>query len=458
MEAQHFDVVVLGGGSGLSAAHYAELDGKRIALIDERPDALGGTCVNRGCIPTKGLIQAAERYRSLQELEAFGIEVPLGQVKVDLKRVFETVRKRRAEGASGAKGWVDGSFTPFYGKARFVGPKQVEVATADGPALVTGDTIFITTGARPFVPPIPGIKDTPHWTNEDIFELDDVPKSLLVLGGGYIGAEFAHFFSAFGTDVTIVEMFESLMPEDHDVKALYQQEASRRMRLLEHTKAVEAFSEGGRPGLVVETPDGKQERLVADALLVAVGRSPNTDGLGLEVAGIDVNERGWIRVDDHLRTTAKDVYAYGDVIGQGMFKHTSSYEGRLAYENSQGAKRVMDYQANPHAVFVEPQIAGVGLTEQEAIDQGLAHKVVKKHYKQVMKGQIIGGPEGLAKLIVEEHTDRILGFHMAGPGAADLIHEVVLAMANGLTAQAVRDTIHIHPTMPELILSVFEAA
>lgn len=457
-EAFHFDVVVLGGGSGLTAAYYAELDGKSIALIDRQPDALGGTCVNRGCIPTKGLIQAAERYRSLQQLETFGISVPFKDVKVDIQRVFQAVRDRREKGASGTKGWVDGSFTPFYGDARFVGPKELEVDTDDGTVRVTGDAVFITTGARPFVPPIPGIDETTYWTNDDIFELQELPGSLLVLGGGYIGAEFAHFFSAFGTKVTIVEMFESLAPEDDDIKGLYRQEAGRLITLLEHTKAVEAFTEDGKPGLVVEDADGQTQRLTADAMLVAVGRTPNTDGLGLDAAGVKTNERGWIQVDDHLKTTADGVYAYGDVIGQGMFKHTSSFEGKVAYQNSQGGDKVMDYTANPHAVFVDPQIAGVGLTEQQAKQQGLSYKVAKKVYKQVMKGQIIGSPAGLAKLIVEEGTDKILGFHMAGPGAADMIPEVVVAMQNGLKAQAIRDTIHIHPTMPELIHSVFEAA
>ncbi len=453
----HFDVVILGGGSGLTAAYYAELDGKSVALIERQPHALGGTCVNRGCIPTKGLIAAAEEYLHLQELDKFGLTLPAGDVKVDIKKVFESVRNRRHQGAAGTKEWVDGSFTPFYGDAKFTGPKQIEVHTENGPVMVTGDTVFITTGASPFVPPIPGINDTPHWTNEDIFELEALPKSLLVLGGGYIGAEFAHFFSALGVDVTVVEMFESLMPEDDDVKALFRREFSKRVKLLEHTKAMEAFTEDGRPGLVVEGQNGQRERIVADAMLVAVGRSPNTKGIGLDDAGVEVNERGWITVDDHLQTSADGVYAYGDVIGQGMFKHTSSYEGRLAYENSQGAKRVMDYHANPHAVFVQPRIAGVGLTEKQATDAGLSFKVSKKHYRQTMRAQINGTKTGLAKLIVEEKTDKILGFHIAGPGAEDLIHEVVVAMANGLTAAAIRNTIHIHPSMSELVLSVFEA-
>lgn len=400
---------------------------------------------------------AAEHYRALQDLDPFGITLPEGDTKVDIQNVFQTVRDRRADGASGTKGWVDGSFTPFYGEARFVGPKELEVQTADGPVRVTGDTVFITTGARPFVPPIPGLAEVPHWTNEDIFELDELPQSLLVLGGGYIGAEFAHFFSAFGVQVTTVEMFESLMPEDDDIKALFRKEFGKRVTLLEHTKALEAFEEDGRPGLVVEDGDGKQSRLSADALLVAVGRSPNTDGLGLDAAGVEAGERGWIQVDDHLKTAADGVYAYGDVIGQGMFKHTSSYEGKLAYENSQGADRVMSYDANPHAVFVQPRIAGVGLTEKQVAEKRLKFKVAKKDYTQVMRGQIDGSPAGLAKLIVEEETDRILGFHMAGPGAEDMVHEVVLAMANGLPAQAVRDTIHIHPSMPELVHGVFEA-
>lgn len=460
-EPERFDVLVLGGGSGLTAAYYAEQDGKSVALVDERPGALGGTCVNRGCIPSKGLIQAAEVLKTIREAGRFGIHLPQDQVRVDFKALTDQVRERRSKGAEGTRGWVDSSFTPFYGHARFVAERTVEVQTEDGPRRVSGGKVFIATGARPAVPPIPGLKDIPYHTNETIFDIEEQPGSIVILGGGYIGVEFGHFFSTLGTDTTVIESLSCLLREDDDVRSVFTKnfQAKENVTLLNGTRAVQAIQEDGRVGFLVRKKDSDDEptRVLADAVLVAVGRVPNTDRLDLDAAGVETDERGWIRVDDHLRTTHPDVYAYGDVIGQGMFKHTSSKEGLVAYRNSQGGDRVMDYTANPHAIFSDPQIGSVGLTEAEAREQGLDVTVVKKDYDGVMKGQIVGSPPGLAKLLVEKGTDRILGFHLVGPHAADLVHEVVVAMENGLPAQAVRDAIHIHPTMPELIHTVFEA-
>ncbi|WP_049780664.1 FAD-dependent oxidoreductase [Nitrosococcus halophilus] len=198
---------------------------------------------------------------------------------------------------------------------------------------------------------------------------------------------------------------------------------------------------------------------LADALLVATGRRPNTEDLALSRTGVETDEKGWVQVDAHLRTTHPDIYAYGDVTGQAMFKHTSSYEGELAYKNSQGANLEISYGANPHAIFSDPQVGSVGLTERACKAKGLRYKAIKKDYAGIAKGQIIGSPPGFAKLLVEEGTDRILGFHMIGPQAADLVHEVVVAMSTREgTAHLIRRTIHIHPTLPELIRQVFDEA
>jgi len=190
---------------------------------------------------------------------------------------------------------------------------------------------------------------------------------------------------------------------------------------------------------------------------VAAGRTPNTGGLGLDAAGVQTDEDGWIDVDEHLRTSASGVYAYGDCIGQAMFKHTSSYEGKLAYDNSQGKMRAVDYRANPHAVFAEPEVASVGLTEAQCREKGLAYRAASHPYGGVAKGQILGDPPGLAKAIVADDGEdgKILGFHLAGPHAAMLIHEVVVAMSLGAGARAITEAIHVHPSMPELVAKVF---
>jgi len=451
-QARHFDLMVLGGGSGLTAAYYAGDDGRSVALVDALPDALGGTCVNRGCIPTKGLVEAAEAMKTIRKAEALGIHVDPAGVRVDFHRVMEVVRERRARDAQGVRSWVEDAFTPFYGRARFVDDRTVEME--DG-TRVRGEVVFVCTGARPGVPPVPGLEDVGFWTNESVLEIEEQPESLVILGGGYIGCELGHFFASLGTRVQVIDHSQCLLREDDDVRELFTREFGRRAELHLEREAVEAIARDGRRGFRVKG-DGGEGEVLGDAILVATGRRPNTDDLALERTGVETDERGWVRVDDRLRTANPHVYAYGDVIGRAMFKHTSSYEGELAWANATGADRSVSYRANPHAVFSDPQIGAVGLTERQCREQGLRYRVARKEYASTAKGRIVGSPPGFAKLLVEDETDRILGFHMVGPGAADLIHEVVVAMNAGEgTADVIRRSIHVHPTLPELVASVF---
>lgn len=453
---KHYDVLVLGGGSGLTAAYHAKRAGKSVALIEGNANALGGTCVNRGCIPTKGLIQAAEILKTIDSGRQFGVHVPRESVKIDFSQIMETVRQRRAEDANDVKGWVDSAFDPFYQRCRFIGEKTVELE--DG-RQVRGEKVFIATGAQPAIPPVPGLESVEYWTNESILELQHQPKTLLVLGGGYIGCEFGHFFSSLGTEVTLIDRGECLLAEDEDIQACFTREFAKQVHLIQKAHAKEVHQQqDGQIGLVIEEADGNRRTILADGILVATGRRPNTDDLGLEQTGVKSTPNGWIEVDKTLRASHPDIYAYGDVIGQAMFKHTSSYEGELAFRNSQGEELEVSYLANPHAVFSHPQIGSVGLREKDCSKQGLKYRVAKQDYEEVAKGRIIGSPPGLAKVLVEEGTDRILGFHMIGPQAADLIHEVVVAMnAHNGEAKLIRDTIHVHPTLSELIKRTFDA-
>lgn len=451
---RHFDVIVIGGGSGLTAAYHAGKDGRSVAVIEANPNALGGTCVNRGCIPTKSLIQAADVMRTIRGADAFGIRLDQSSVHVDFNAVMEMMRRRRSEDSAQVKSWVDKSFAPFYDRARFVGDKQVEMA--DGTRL-TADRIFIASGARPMIPDIPGLAGSGCWTNETILELEEQPSSLLIIGGGYVGCEFGHFFASIGTSVTMVDRAGCLLREDDDVRELFTQAFGERATLLLETEVAGVKAHGERFTVTLQGNGGGE--IDVGALLVATGRRPNTDTLDLAATGVACDDEGWVRVDDHLRTTHPDIYAYGDVIGQGMFKHTSSYEGELAYRNAQGANRQVSYRANPHAVFADPQIGSVGLTERECRSQGLRYTCVRKPYSSIAKGRILGAPDGFAKLLLESDSDRILGFHMIGPHAAELIHEVVVAMnAPGGTAAPLREAIHVHPTLPELVRAVFEEA
>lgn len=451
--SEQFDVLILGGGSGLTAAYYAAKDGLSVALVEERPHELGGTCVNRGCIPTKGLIQSAEVMRTVREAGAFGIHLDQTSLRVDFSAIMETIRKRREESARSVKAWVDDAFTPVYERVRFVDEKVVE---SESGRRVGGDRVFLANGARAAAPPIPGLQEAGYWTNETVLEQSRQPDSLVVLGGGYIGCELGYFFAALGTRVTIVDRSECLLDEDDDVRELFTREFGKQVELVLNAKAVEALAGDAGRGFVVEQ-DGERRTLQADEILVAAGRRPNTDGLDLDKTGVETDENGWVHVDDRLQTTHPHVYAYGDVIGQAMFKHTSSYEGELAYRNARGGDRRVSYLANPHAVFGNPQIGSVGLTEQACREQGLRYRTANKDYADIAKGAIIGSPPGFAKLIVEQDTDRILGFHLVGPQAADLVHEVVAAMSAGDgRVDLIRNTIHIHPTLSELTRQVFD--
>ncbi len=457
-ESQHFDVVVIGGGSGLTAAYFARQDDKSVALIADRPDAIGGTCINFGCIPTKTLIQSARAVDAIRAAAQFGVHVDQDSLRVDFGQIMRDMRAARADNAAGARQWVESDMTPFFERVRFVGDKLLET---DSGTRITGDTIFIASGARAAIPPIDGLEETGYWTNEDVLELEAQPASLIVIGGGYIGAELGYFFAALGTEVTVVNPDEKLLAEDDDVRALFTEQFGTRVRLVTG-RAVRARRNASMRHVVVEGPDGETQTLEAEQILVATGRTPNTESLDLEQTGVTV-EHGAIVVDEHLRTDHPDIYAYGDVIGQGMFKHTSSAEGELAYRNSQNADhrsdQVMSYRSNPHAVFSDPEIGAVGLTEAECKQQGLDYRVSTLDYADVAKGRIVGAPAGFAKLLVENASGRILGCHIVGPQAALLIHEAVVAMNAGSgTIDLVRDSIHIHPSLSELVGTLFDNA
>lgn len=455
-DMQKFDVIVIGGGSGLTAAYYARRDGKSVALVESNPNALGGTCVNRGCIPTKGLMQAAQVMNTVRSAHHFGIELDQTTVHADFGRILQSVRDRRANDAAGVKEWVDDAFTPFYSRVRFVDDKVLETEAGER---LTGDMIFIASGAKPFIPPMPALDEDDVWTNEDVLELEHQPDSLIVLGAGYVGAELGHFFVSLGTDVTLIDSGEPLAREDEDVRELFSKEFARRVRLLSGYSAERAIQQGRQKGFALKHLEtGASSKVLADQILVAAGRAPNNDDLRLDRTGVKTTDAGWIEVDAYLRTSHPDILAYGDAIGQAMFKHTSSYEGEVAYDNSQGVERTVSYAANPHAVFTEPQIGSVGLTEEACRQRGLDYRATKKDYTSVAKGRIIGAQAGFAKLLSEDGSGRLLGFHMIGPQAADLVHEVVVAMSAGLTVKDVQRAIHIHPTLPELIDSVFGEA
>lgn len=451
-DIETYDVVIIGGGSGLTAAYYAEKDGRSIALISDQPDALGGTCVNYGCIPTKTLIETARVADTIRDAARVGIRVDKTTLRIDFARIMTHMRSERAKSAASVRAWVEASMTLVPERVRFVGDKLLETASG---RQITGERIFIATGAQALIPPVDGLATVGYWTNREVLELERAPASLAIIGGGYIGAELGYFFAAIGTTVTIVNPRTTLLAEDEDIGRRFTRSFGRRVRLA--TGSAVAARLGERDNiLTIKTLDGRFEDIRAEAILVAAGRAPQTDGLELAATGVEVDAQGAIRVDAHLATSHPEIYAYGDVIGTAPFKHTSSTEGEIAYANAFGADRVMDYQANPHAVFSAPEVAAVGLTEQSCRERGLRYRVFTLAYIDTAKGRIIGAEDGFAKLILDAE-DRILGCHILGPEAALLLHEVVVAMnAGDGHADLVRRAIHIHPSLSEIVGTLFD--
>src|SRR5713101_1723013 len=448
--AQSFDVVVIGGGPGgyVAALRAAQL-GASTAIVEK--DRMGGTCLVRGCIPTKALLQSTEVYSLAKAGEAFGLVT--GNVGFD----WPTAQKRKTQVVDqlvkGVEGLLKaGGVTSFSGAARLAGKGQVAI---DGQTINAKD-IVIATGSAISRIPLKGAELT--IDSDRILELKEVPARLAVIGGGVVGMEFAAMFAALGTKVTVLEMLPQVLPMvDADLVAAYAKHLTGLGGVIQtNAKVTEVVKAKG--GLQVQFSAGGEGGAVdADQVLLAVGRSPYTEGLGAEAAGVKL-ERGRVVVDDHLRTSAQGVWAIGDVIGGIMLAHVASYEGICAVENIAGHARIPDYHAAPNCVYTDPEIAHVGLGEKEAKERGIEVKVGRFPFAAAGRALTLGQTEGFVKVVADAPTGRILGVHIVGPRATDLIAEATLAVQNGLTLDQLDLTMHAHPTLPEAIMEAALAA
>jgi mycothione reductase len=389
----------------------------------------------------------------IREASKFGITAEVR--KIDFPAIMEHMRAHVAE----SRGRIEESlkdaeeFDTYVGEARFTGDHTLEVGGAE----VRGKSIFIVSGARPFIPKVAGIESVEYLTNETSLRLTKPPESMVILGGGYIAVEFAHFFEAMGTKVTIVQRNERLVPEEEpEVSELLKTALSRRMMVHTDTEVVEVRQDG--PVITVtarERGSGRRVELTARQLLVAAGRRPNSDNLMVQKTGVRTDEKGFIIVDEFFETSAKDIWAFGDVIGKKMFRHAANQESELVWHNAvHGKKSRMNYLTVPHAVFTWPEIASVGLGQAEAIkmigEQELM--VGTAMYKDVARGEAMRETEGFAKAVVHRKTGKVLGFHIIGPQASVLIQEVVNAMANDGNLWSLAKGVHIHPALSEVVL------
>ena len=445
---KEYDVVVVGSGSGMLIADEASSNGLKVAVVDRGP--LGGTCLNLGCIPSKTLVFVADRVAEIEEAGKLGIEAEVRSV--DFAAIMERMRSSREEAQGHIRhGIHELEGLDFYeGEGHFVADYTIEVNGEQ----VKGGKVFIASGSRPLIPPIKGVDSVDYLTNESALELAEKPESLIIIGGGYVAVEFGHFFAAVGTRVTILEMLDRIaQSEEPEVAELLQQGLQRRMNVQTSTQVEEIRKDKG--GCVVtgrERASGAAVEFSAERVMIAVGRRSNADILKVENTGVDVDRRGFITVDDYLETSRKGIFAVGDANGQQMFLHVANREAAVAWYNATHEKKVkMDYSAVPHAVYSHPQIASVGLREEDARNASPHVLVGRTRYFDTAKGEAMMEEEGFAKAIVDGHSGGILGFHIIGPYAPMLVQEVTNAMAAGGDPHAINESMHIHPALSELI-------
>ncbi len=445
---KNYDVIVIGSGAGAIISDEASVQGLKVALIDKGP-LVGGTCLNWGCIPSKMLIYAADRIVEIEEARKLGIEAEVK--KIDFHSIMERMRKSRQESQVHIREGIKQSKNlDFYeGEGYFVGDYLLEV---NGERL-KGERIFIASGSRPFIPPIEGSGNVGYLTNESVLELKERPDSLIIIGGGYIAVEFGHFFAAMGTEVTILEMADRLvLSEEPEISGLLKSELSKRIGI--YTNALAEEVKASEHGVVVVTKDtntGKRREFAAQRIMMAVGRRSNADILKVENTGVETDKKGFIKVNEYLETNQKGIFAIGDANGQQMFRHMANREAEIVAQNAfYGTKIKVDYSAVPNAVYSHPQVASVGLTEAQA-RENYDILVGRMKYFDIAKGEAMMEKQGFAKAIAEKGSSRILGFHIIGPYAPELIQEVVNAMTSGGGMEELGQGIHIHPALSEIV-------
>ena len=451
---KNFDAIFIGAGQSgpFLAVRFAER-GLKVALIER--EHLGGTCVNDGCVPTKTLVASARVAHVAREAGRFGVQV--GDVSVDMRAVKARKDAVVNQSVAGLTDWLGGleTLTSIRGEARFIGPNAVRVGDDE----LSAPKIFINVGGRPSVPDWPGIHDLPYLTNTSMMAIDFLPEHLVIVGGSYIGLEFAQMYRRFGSLVTVIEAGPRLIArEDQEVS-----DAVRAMLEGEgvaiHVNANNlAMSRDGDQARVAFDADDVAQSVTGSHLLLAVGRHPNTDGLGLDVAGIATDARGFIVVDDELRTNVPGVWALGDVNGKGAFTHTSYNDFEIVAANllGGGTRRVSD-RISAYALYTDPPLGRIGMSEVEVRASGRAALVASFPMARVGRARERGETTGFMKVLVDAQTERILGAALFGIEADEVVQTLLLAMAADLPYTRITQTMFIHPTVTELLPSLFAA-
>ena len=446
---RHYDLVIIGTGSGNSIVddQFADWD---VAIVEK--GVFGGTCLNVGCIPTKMFVHTADIARNVVTGDRFGVDAELHGVR--WPEVRDRIFGRIDPISTGGRQWRvhdNANVTVYEGQAHFVAPKTLATGTGE---TITADRFVIAAGSRPIIPDIPGLTEVGLHTSDDIMRLDSLPQSMIIMGSGFVASEFAHVFSAFGVQVTIVARSDRLLSfEDEAIFTSFTELATQRWDVRLSAKTLRAERINGKVRRTLETPQGLAYG-DGEELLVAVGRQPNSDLLSLEATGVSTHPDGRIVVDGTQSTGVAGIWALGDISSPYRLKHVANHEARVVQYNllHPDAPILSDYRFVPHAVFSAPQIASVGLTERQAQESGRPYVTAVQHYSGIAYGWAMEDTTGFAKLIADPKTGQLLGAHIIGPQAPTLLQPAIQAMSFGLNVRDMaRGQYWIHPAMPELL-------
>jgi mycothione reductase len=454
LRMQSYDLIIIGTGSAMNIVEpfLDRNPSAKIAVIDKDPP--GGICLTKGCIPTKMLVYPAELIRMLDGARQLGIHLKIQQV--DFTRIMNRMHAAVDPEVENIRQQLQGSKAVdyFQAPAEFVDRNRLAVDQR----VITSDLIVLCTGSRPRIPLIENLENVSHYTSDTILGLKRLPASMAIVGGSYIAAEYGHFFSAMGCDVTIIGRNSQFLPgEEPEISELAHKRMSEHMAILTAHEVVRVDSPSpGKKRLTVEDRvNGKTKTITAAEILLATGRESNSDLLHPERSGVETDRNGWIAVNDYLETSAPNIWALGDAVGKYQFKHVANYESRLLYYNAILGERIrVDYHAVPHAVFCYPEVAAVGMTEKQAVQaRGADQLLIGFHrYHHTTKGEAMGLRDYFAKIIAESGSGRILGAHIIGPQASVLIQEIVTLMySENPTLNPVLHGMHIHPALSEVV-------
>jgi pyruvate/2-oxoglutarate dehydrogenase complex dihydrolipoamide dehydrogenase (E3) component len=457
-QPEEFDLLILGGGTGSTVAAWTfASEGKRVAVIDRK--YVGGSCPNIACLPSKNIIHSAKVADYFRRGKEFGITdhgfaIDMAGVRdrkrkmvVGLNEMYmENYRKTAAEF--------------ILGTGRFVAPRTVEAALPDGGTRhLRGTNVIVSTGTRASLEPIPGLAEAQPLTHVEALELDEIPEHLLVVGAGYVGVELSQAMRRFGSKVTVVDRNGRLMSkEDPDVcEALRSLLADEDIDIHLNARIKQVSGKSGDSVTVMVDQNGMERVLKGSHVLVATGRKPNTEGLGLEVAGVELTDRGYIKVNERLQTTAPGVWAIGEVAGSPQFTHISLDDFRVVHANLTGGDRVTTGRQVPYCLFTDPELARIGLSEIEARAQGLPYRLFKVPMEVNLRARTLAETRGFMKALVDADSDRVLGFTAFGVGAGEIMGAVQVAIIGGLPYTALRDAVFTHPTLVEGLISLFSS-